>query len=137
MPTTKTKSAADLSITRTATQEDAQLLVQLMGTPIATRASDGTDILFTYGTPPTYEQFRKDHPHGSEGARAVNAVLTLNETIGTFVKNGLLDRDLVEDLLWVQGSWNQCKNIALHYRTQAGEPRLYENFEWLATSRKA
>ena len=135
MPTTKTKTTADLTITRTATREDAQLITQIMSTPVAERAMDGMDVLFGYDKPPTYDQFVKDHPRGSEGYRAVNAVLMINETIGTFVKNGLLDRGLVDDLLWVQGAWQRCKNIALHFRKESGEPRIYENFEWLATTK--
>ena len=34
--------------------------------------------------------------------------------------------------LWVQGAWDRCKSLALHYREKAGEPRIYENFEALA-----
>lgn len=134
MPTTKTKSTADLSISRTATREDAQLLVQLIGTPMAERAADGMMLLFGYTTPPSYDEFVKDNPIGSDGFRAVNALLSMNETIGTFVKNGLLDRDLVHDLLWIRGAWDRCKAIALRFRKEGGDPRLYENFEWLATT---
>jgi len=136
MATTRTKTTADLSVTRTATREDAQLLVQLMSTPVAERAADGMEVLFGYKTPPTYEQFSADHPRGSEGARAVNALLNMNETIGTFVKNGLLDRDLVYDLLWVSGAWQRCKNIALYYRKQSGNAEIYANFERLAAGQK-
>ena len=46
MPTTKTKTTADLTITRTATREDAQLITQIMSTPVAERAMDGMDVLF-------------------------------------------------------------------------------------------
>ncbi len=137
MPTTtRAKSARDLTVTRTATRQDAELLVQIMSTPVAERASDGMELLFGYDKPPSYEQFSKDHPRGSDGSRCVNAVLNFNETIGTFVKNGLLDKDLVYDLLWVAGAWERCKAIALHHREESGEPKIYENFEWLATGQK-
>jgi hypothetical protein len=127
-----TTSTPELTITRTATHEDAQLLVQLLGTPMAQRATDGLELLHDYRNPPTYEQFAADHPRGSEGARCVHALLNLNEMIGTFVKNDLLDRDLVYDLLWVAGAWDRCRSIALHFREESGNAEIYANFERLA-----
>ena len=38
---------------------------------------------------------------------AVQTHLFFNETVGTLVKNGLLDRDLVYDWLWVTGTWDR------------------------------
>jgi len=127
-----TKTRDELTITRTATQADAQLLVSLLNGPLGLRASDGMSLLFTYDQAPTHAQFVKDHPVGSKGYQDITAVLGLNELIGTFVKRGLLDRDLVQDTLWVEGAWNRCKPLALHFRDKAGEPRIYENFEALA-----
>ena len=37
----------------------------------------------------------------------VRTVLIFGETIGTLVKNGLLDRGLVLDWLWAQGLWER------------------------------
>jgi len=129
---TTTSSTTGLSITSTATQQDAQLLVSMFNGPLALRAQDGLTTLYGYDEPPTWEQFDRDHPHGTEEARCVSALLNLNEEIATFVKHGLLDRDLVFDLLWVQGAWERCASIALHYRETAGEPEIYANFERLA-----
>lgn len=131
MPTT-TKAGGDLSVSTRATQADAQLLVSLMNGPLAMRAFDGSDLLWGYDEPPSFAQFDAVHPHGSDGARAVSALLGLYETLGTFVKQGLLDRDLVYDLYWVAGIWERARAIAVHYREQAGVPELYENFEALA-----
>jgi hypothetical protein len=121
----------DLTIMTHATHQDALLLVEIFNGPLGLRAADGMNLLWGYDKPPTYEQFIKDHPQGSEGQRDVNAVLNVNETIATFVKQGLLDRGLVYDLLWVAGAWDRCKAIALHYRKQS-VPEMYENFEALA-----
>lgn len=129
---TATRTRDELTITRTATQADAQLLVSLINGPLGLRASDGMSLLLTYDKAPSHAQFVKDHPVGSEGYQNVNAVLGLNEMIGTFVKRGLLDRELVHDTLWIEGAWNRCKPLALHFREKAGEPRIYENFEALA-----
>lgn len=130
MTTTTTRDA--LTVTKTATQADAQLIVSLLNGPLGLRASDGMSLLFTYDQAPTYEQFVADHPIGSKGFQDVNAVLGMNETLGTFVKRGLLDRDLVHDLLWIAGAWSKCERLALYFREQAGEPKIYENFEALA-----
>src|SRR3954453_6805837 len=72
----------------------------------------------------------------SESAEAldpqVQTVLVFHETVGTLVKNDLLDRDLVLDWLGVSGAWVRVEKAALEARAQAGEPRLWENFEALA-----
>ena len=64
---------------------------------------------------------------------AVRAVLGVFETIGTLTKNGLLSAELVRDWLWVEGIWARVGPAALKVRAEAGEDRLYENFEALAT----
>lgn len=132
MTTTNRTKAPELTVQRTATDADAALIVQLMNGRLAERASDGMDVLWAYGSPPTFKQFDSNHPLGSPGAKSVNAVLKLYELIGTLVKQGLLDRALVYDLLWVKGAWERCEAIALHQREKAGDPAIYENFEALA-----
>ena len=62
----------------------------------------------------------------------VQTVLVWHETIGTLVKNHLLDRELIYDWLWVSGSWNRVGPAALAAREKAGVPELFENFEELA-----
>jgi hypothetical protein len=62
----------------------------------------------------------------------IQTTLVWHETIGTLVKNELLDRDLVYDWLWVSGSWDRVAPAALAAREKAGVPELYENFEALA-----
>ena len=64
--------------------------------------------------------------------KLVNRVLTFGETIGTLTKNGLLDKALVQDWLWVEGIWAKVSAAAEKVRAETGEPRLYENFEALA-----
>jgi hypothetical protein len=64
--------------------------------------------------------------------RPVQTLLTFYETVGTLVKNGLLDRDLVYDWLWAAGVWSRVGPAATRARERAGVPQLYENFEALA-----
>ena len=67
---------------------------------------------------------------------SVSKVLMFGETIGTLVKNGLLDRQLVYDWLWVEGSWAKVAPAARRAREKAGVPKLYENYEALAAGQK-
>ncbi len=132
-----TKTAMnDLTITTHATQQDAILITSIFNGPMGLRSMDGMALLSSYDSPPTYAAFIKDHPVGSEGYRSVHALLNTSETIATFVKQGLLDRGLVYDLLWVNGAWDRCKAIALHERERADEPEIYANFERLALGQR-
>ena len=66
--------------------------------------------------------------------KAVRTMLTFGESIATLTKNDLLSVELVRDWLWVEGIWSRVGPAALKQRDKFGEPRLYENFEALATS---
>lgn len=122
----------DLTVTIGPSQADAQLLVSLMNGPLGSQAMQGTEVLMAYDAPPTLEQIRADHPRGSEGALGLHALMNLNETIGTFVKQGLLHRGLVYDLFWVAGAWERCRPLVLDIRQRSGVEAMYENFEALA-----
>jgi hypothetical protein len=65
--------------------------------------------------------------------KLVNRLLVFGETVGTLTKNGLLDTALVRDWLWVEGMWARVAPAVEKIRSHTGEPRLYENFEALAT----
>jgi hypothetical protein len=67
---------------------------------------------------------------------AVRIVLGFNETVGTLVKNDLLNRELVYDWLWVAGTWERVGPAALRARENAGVAVLYENFEALAAGQR-
>jgi hypothetical protein len=76
-------------------------------------------------------------PDGVEvGDPAVQAHLVFNETVGTLVKNGLLDRELVYDWLWVSGTWNRVGPAAKRARDKAGVPQLFANYEALAAGQE-
>jgi len=111
-----------------ATREDAALVVELakwrsmLGVPEASRAVYADDFDVDAADP--------GDPH-------VSAMLFFHETLGTLVENGLLDRGLVHDWLWVQGAWERVGPAALRSRERAGVPGLWANFESLATSQVA
>jgi hypothetical protein len=64
---------------------------------------------------------------------SVRMILTFGESIATLTKHDLLSEELVKDWIWVEGLWARVGPAALRQREAMGEPRLYENFEALAT----
>jgi hypothetical protein len=110
------------------THEDAVLMVELAKwASMSGLAEAGRAILADDFDPDTADA-RDQH---------VQAILQFNETVGTLVRNGLLDRDLVYDWLWVAGSWDRVGPAALRMRERLGVPQLYENFEALAAGQQA
>jgi hypothetical protein len=67
---------------------------------------------------------------------SIQPMLMFNETIGTLVKNRLLDRDLVYDWLWVAGSWERVGPAAKRAREKVGVAQLFENYETLAAGQR-
>jgi hypothetical protein len=104
-------------------REDAMLIVELakwgsmIGLPEASRTVFSDD-------------FDRDSAEALDPH--VQTMLVFHETVGTLVKNGLLDRDLVLDWLWVSGAWDRVGPAALESRAAAGVTELWENFETLA-----
>ena len=122
----------EIQIIRTPpTMAEAQLIVQMAANDAITGANHGWELLRLFETPPTLGQLRKKHPMGSEEYRQVMAFLGSCEMTATFVKQGLLSVELVDDLYWVAGAWQVSEKVCKGIRREAGEPRLYENFELL------
>jgi hypothetical protein len=106
-----------------ATYDDAGLLVQLMRWGTEMKLDVGYNEIFSEG-------FDPDAP---DTGPAVRDVLFFGETVGALVKHGVLDRELLLDVFWADGIWAKVGPSALRAREMAGEPRLYENFESLAS----
>lgn len=64
----------------------------------------------------------------------VRKALMFGETLGTLTKNGLISEELVLDWMWMAGLWDRVGKAALAARAEYGEPKLYENFEALASA---
>jgi hypothetical protein len=106
-----------------ATREDASLMMQIMQWSTDAGAMDAYLELMS----PDF-----DAAGATAEDRSVFVVLMMGETIGTLVKQGLLDADLVHDL-WATGMmWSMVGPAALKQREQYGVPALWENFEALA-----
>ena len=107
------------------TREDAQLMIQIAQWGTAMGVEDALRKLYADDFDPEAADALKDDP--------VRTVLLLGESIGTLTKRDLLSTELVEDWLWVEGLWARVGPAARKAREKFGEPRLYENFEALAT----
>jgi hypothetical protein len=105
------------------THEDAVVMIELAKLAAMSGVGDANAKVYADGfDPQTAELSDPD----------VRTVLGWNETVATLVKNGLLDRELVYDWLWVAGSWDRVGGAAKRAREQSGVSVLYENFEALA-----
>jgi len=129
-----TESAADdLQIMETPpTTEDAHLLIQMQISATMSGAWRGLELLRTFEKPPTLAQALKRFPRASEEQGCISAFLGMGETLATFVRQGLVNQALVQDLYSVALMWSLVEKIAKGIRRESGEPRMYENFEWLA-----
>ena len=131
---TLTRPTDDLQIVTTPpSTADAQLIIQLMQVNAATGANDGWHLLLHgFETPPTRSQLLRKYPRESLEYRQIQAFLAGCETMATFVRQGILNEALVHDVFWIAGAWRQSEKICKAMRKEAGEPRIMENFEWLA-----
>ena len=127
----------EIQVVRTPpTMAEAQLIVQMATNDAISGAYQGYGVLRQFENPPTPAQLRKKHPVTSDEYRYVMAFLGSCEMTATFVKQGLLSEDLVNDLYWVAGGWQVSEKLCKGLRREGGEPRLYENFEALAARAK-
>jgi len=106
------------------TTEDAKLIVDLAQWGAMIDLGEAMGTIFD-------DEFDPDTAAAND--EAVRTMLVFGETVGTLVKNDLLDRDLVLDWLWAAGMWDRVAPAALKAREQFN-PQLYENFEALAQS---
>src|SRR3954471_21186380 len=119
-------------VTTPPTMAEAQLIVQMATNDAINGAHKGYGLLQQFETPATLGQLRKKHPMDTEAYHFVMAFLGSCEMTATFVKQGLLSEELVNDLYWVAGAWRVSEKVCKGLRREAGEPRIYENFEALA-----
>ena len=134
MAMTTQQPVHEIEIVRTPpTMAEAQLIVQMATADAISGADRGYDVLTQFETPPTLGQLRKKHPVDSDEYRYVMRFLGSCEMTSTFVKQGLLSAELINDLYSVGAAWRICEKVCKGMRREAGEPRIMENFEALAT----
>ncbi len=84
----------------------------------------------------TSEEIRKTYPPTSEGQRHLDRIAAFWESAGALVKNGLLNEHLFFDRFLVKPYWDALKPVVFLDREATNEPRIAENFEWLAKREK-
>jgi hypothetical protein len=112
--------------------EDAQLILQQQIVMAMSGANQGYDLLWAFETPPTLAQLRKRHPRESGEYQQVMAFLVACETTATFVRQGILNEGLVNDLYDIASGYGRIEKIIKGIRRETGQPRIGENSEWLA-----
>ncbi len=106
-----------------ATHDDAMLMMQVMQWSSASGAMEASMALMA-------DDFDADN--ASVRDRDVFVMLMMGETIGTFAKQGVLDKGLIYDLWAPSLLWQRVGPAALKQRAEYGVPELWENFEALA-----
>ena len=79
-----------------------------------------------------YDEFIAQYPRGSKEYGNATKVCGWFESIGTLYKQNLLNGELLFDWLTIKLPWSRLSGFAKGVRNEAGEPRLYENFEMMA-----
>jgi hypothetical protein len=119
------------------THEDAMIMLQLAQWGASIDLLHALNWMWSDEFITNSAEFRSRYPAGSEGAAKIHTIGNYFETIGTLWKQGLFNEDLVFDWLAVDLVWNRVKDFFIEGRKQAGEPRLWENFEALANAESA
>src|SRR3990172_7343566 len=116
------------------TYRDAALMLQLAQNSAALGLPKAASWLWSDEFIPDYAEFVKKYPRGSEGSVNAANMCGFYETVGTLYKHGLLNEDLLFDWLAISAVWDRLKGFALGVRQEAGNLRLYENFEAMANA---
>jgi hypothetical protein len=87
------------------------------------------------------EKMKDERFHNDAVARAPDVsvhkeilIIRHLERVGTLVKNGLVDSDVLLDFmrLFIAEMWDNLGPLALEQRKLYAEPRIWENFEYIA-----
>jgi hypothetical protein len=119
------------------THKDAELMLQIAQWNSMSGVPEAMNWLWSDEFVSDYTAFVKKYPPGSDGYLKASRICGAFETIGTLYKNNLLNKELLFDWIAVAMVWKRIKGFALGARQEAGEPRLYENFEMMAKDSKA
>ena len=115
------------------THDDAMVMLQLM----QVWPAEASNWIWSDEFTPDYGQFVARHGTSGDEPHRVRAVLNHYETIGTLLKHGLLNEDLLFDWLAVGMVWDRLKSYALAWREEMGSSHMYENFEAAAEAQRA
>ena len=114
------------------THEDANTMLRLAELWFLGKLDDASAFTRSKDYRSTFAAFVKKYPPGTDQYRKVVGLCSWFETVGTLVKHGLLNQELLYDWLSVDSTWERVKGFALGMRKDAKVPALWENFELLA-----
>lgn len=126
---------ADGLALKKATKEDARLMLQLEELLLMEpnqRAFHWFWRVFYPQKLKSRDDVRRVIPANSEGQRYFDRIAEFWESAGTLVKNGLLNEQLFFDRFLLKPYWEALGPVIIADRDDANEPRISENFEWLA-----
>jgi hypothetical protein len=121
------------------THEDADVLLRLAQLAVLQNMQEAGDFVWRNDFPTDFAQFREKFPKGerSQGEGLLVRYLKWFETAGTLCRNGLFSADLLFDWLALTVAWDRVKGIALGLREEMGDPRMWENFEYMAERQRS
>ena len=118
------------------THQDANLMLQLYQVWAEMELSEAVGWIWSDEFIPDHAELVSKYPPGSEGYGKASKLCHWFETLGTLYKHGLFNEELLFDWLAVGLVWERLKGFPLGLREDAGDPRLYENFEAMANAEK-
>lgn len=119
-----------------ADNHDAMLLVQLNEQWVTTGVGEAAGWLHA-NEPFEWESFVARYPADSAEYGYLSSYLRYHETVATLWKNDLFDETLLFDWLWLWGSWDLVKPLAIGMRTKYGVPEMWSNFEAVAEAQRS
>ena len=113
---------------------DAQVMIALYEAQAAHNLGEVMGYIWSSDFPTDFKEFRESFPQGSNSTeeRSVHRALGHFETIGTLYRNNLISEDLLFDWLAVDQLFARVKGFVLGVRREIGQPRIFENFEYMA-----
>ena len=117
------------------TKEDARIMLQLEALLLMEPNERAVHWFWRVFSPQrlgSSEEIRKAYPANSEGQRYFDRIAAFWESSGALVKNGLLNEKLFFDRFYVKPYWDALKHVIQVDREETHDPRIGENFEWLA-----
>jgi hypothetical protein len=79
-----------------------------------------------------HAEFVKKYPPGSRQYDYVTQQLGAMETLGTMYKMGLFNEELLFEWQAIYPLWDRLESHVLGRREEAGDPRILENFDYMA-----
>jgi len=114
------------------TREDAALMLQFA--QWANGAVQNKAYPYVWGDDfiADFDEFTQKHSRGSKENGYISQLLSVYETLGTLYKLGLFNEELLFEWQAIYPIWDRLESHALGRRKESGDPRIMENFEFMA-----